>query len=133
MTQVQQADRLVDVLESVHGSKREPGDLMMRPTVFADQVVLQPGVHRGPPPLTREPQRGNSVEAAFRRVHIRKRRSTVAGSKPMQPLDRPQYGACVATLDDVAQIAVELPEVTEDERHGHRSWSVSGKAFAWER
>jgi hypothetical protein len=39
----------------------------------------------------------------------------------------------VATLDDVAKIAAELPEVTEDERHGNRSWSVAGKAFAWER
>jgi len=39
----------------------------------------------------------------------------------------------VATIDDVAQIAAELPEVTEGERHGNRSWSVAGKAFAWER
>ena len=30
-------------------------------------------------------------------------------------------------------MALELPEVTEDERHGHRSWSVGGKTFAWER
>ena len=30
-------------------------------------------------------------------------------------------------------MAMELPAVTEDERHGHRSWSVGGKAFAWER
>jgi hypothetical protein len=39
----------------------------------------------------------------------------------------------VATLDDVAQIAAELPEMTDGERHGSRSWSVAGKAFAWER
>lgn len=30
-------------------------------------------------------------------------------------------------------MAMELPEVTEGERHGHRTWSVRGKAFAWER
>ena len=26
-----------------------------------------------------------------------------------------------------------IPEVTEGERHGHRTWSVGGKALAWER
>lgn len=30
-------------------------------------------------------------------------------------------------------IAKELPEVTDGERYGNRSWSVNGKAFAWER
>jgi hypothetical protein len=37
------------------------------------------------------------------------------------------------TLDDAARIALELPEVTEGERHGNRTWSVGGKGFAWER
>jgi hypothetical protein len=39
----------------------------------------------------------------------------------------------VATIDDVAAIALELPEVTEGERHESRTWSVAGKVFAWER
>jgi hypothetical protein len=39
----------------------------------------------------------------------------------------------VATIDDVARIAAELPEVTEGTTHGNRAWSVAGKAFAWER
>jgi hypothetical protein len=39
----------------------------------------------------------------------------------------------VATFDDVARIAAELPGVTEGERHGHRTWYVGPKAFAWER
>lgn len=30
-------------------------------------------------------------------------------------------------------MALELPEVVEGERHGHRTWFVRGKAFAWER
>jgi hypothetical protein len=39
----------------------------------------------------------------------------------------------MATLDDVAQFAVTLPEVSEADRHGNRTWSVAGKGFAWER
>ena len=39
----------------------------------------------------------------------------------------------MASLDDVARIASELPEVTEGERHGNRTWFVAGKGFAWER
>jgi hypothetical protein len=39
----------------------------------------------------------------------------------------------VARLDDAAQLALELPEVTEGMRHGNRTWFVRGKAFAWER
>jgi hypothetical protein len=37
------------------------------------------------------------------------------------------------SLDDVAQLALALPEVVEGQRHGNRSWSVAGKTFAWER
>jgi hypothetical protein len=39
----------------------------------------------------------------------------------------------VPTFDDVALISARLPEVTEDERRGNRTWHVAGKAFAWER
>lgn len=39
----------------------------------------------------------------------------------------------MATLDDVAAMALDLPEVAEAERHGNRTWSVAGKGFAWER
>jgi hypothetical protein len=39
----------------------------------------------------------------------------------------------VPTIDDVAALALGLPEVTEAERHGTRTWFVAGKGFAWER
>ena len=38
-----------------------------------------------------------------------------------------------ATIDDVARMAMELPEVTEGERWRNRTWSVEGKGFVWER
>jgi hypothetical protein len=39
----------------------------------------------------------------------------------------------MVSVDDVAGMALDLPEVSEGERHGNRTWSVAGKAFAWER
>ena len=39
----------------------------------------------------------------------------------------------MATLEDAARMAMELPEVTEGARYGRRTWLVAGKAFAWER
>ncbi len=39
----------------------------------------------------------------------------------------------MVSVDDAAHIALALPEVTEGERHGNRTWSVNGKGFAWER
>ena len=39
----------------------------------------------------------------------------------------------MVSLDEVARIALGLPEVAEGERHGTRTWSVAGKGFAWER
>ena len=37
------------------------------------------------------------------------------------------------TYDDVARLAMALPQAAEGERHGNRTWFVGGKAFAWER
>jgi hypothetical protein len=39
----------------------------------------------------------------------------------------------MATIDDAARIALELPEVTEATRYGNRTWCVAGNGFAWER
>ena len=39
----------------------------------------------------------------------------------------------MATWDDVARIALELPETTEEQAWGNRHWKVRGKGFVWER
>ena len=39
----------------------------------------------------------------------------------------------MVSVDEAARMAMELPEVTETERYGNRTWSVAGKFFAWER
>jgi len=45
----------------------------------------------------------------------------------------PEYGIQMATFDHVALLAMALPGASEGERHGNRTWSVAGKAFAWAR
>ena len=37
----------------------------------------------------------------------------------------------MATLEDVAQIMGQLPEIAEGEHHGHPTWSVRDKGIAW--
>ena len=39
----------------------------------------------------------------------------------------------MVSLDDAAAMITALPEVTEGERHHHRTWFVAGHVFAWER
>ncbi len=39
----------------------------------------------------------------------------------------------MVTIEDEARLAAELPDVTAGERHGNLTWSVAGKAFAWDR
>ena len=39
----------------------------------------------------------------------------------------------MVSVDEVARMALDVPEVVEGERYGTRNWLVAGKAFAWER
>ena len=39
----------------------------------------------------------------------------------------------MSDLEAVQRLVAALADVTEGERHGHRTWAVAGKGFAWER
>jgi hypothetical protein len=66
-------------------------------------------------------------------VPVRGRRLRFVVTARAQRLLLGQYRTGMATIDDVALMALELPEVIEDQRHGNRAWHVARKAFAWER
>lgn len=39
----------------------------------------------------------------------------------------------MVTFDDVGRLALRFPDTSERRRHGHRTWFVGARAFAWER
>jgi hypothetical protein len=39
----------------------------------------------------------------------------------------------MVTLEDVARVALALPETVESTSYGNPAWKVKGKAFVWER
>lgn len=51
----------------------------------------------------------------------------------MRPSNRKVYRGGVATYDDVARLALALPETAEGLSRSNRAWSVAGKNFVWER
>jgi hypothetical protein len=44
-----------------------------------------------------------------------------------------KYGVCMATWDDVARLALALPETSEQISRDLRQWRVKDKGFVWER
>lgn len=91
---------------------------------FLISVYLPPALPgaKGPLAIPRQAQLPHPV-----------RRVSLAALRGCPRPSRKQYGTSMVTIDDVALMALELPEVTEDERHGNRTWYVARKAFAWER
>jgi hypothetical protein len=110
---------------------RRPADVVSvdaRPrdrSVGRDRRLGEPGIWEHPP--------GELL------VLLREGTSTLGPARPLLPhddlADRRALDTVVVvvSLDDVARVAMDLPEVTEGERHGNRTWFAAGKAFAWER
>ena len=95
--------------------------------VFGDRLARAAG-HAGNRPATAAANLDwISTSRPARRSPCRSRRRAEPNRKRGGMLPR------MVTLDDVARVAGELPEVTEGERHGNLTWFVGGKAFAWER
>jgi hypothetical protein len=46
---------------------------------------------------------------------------------------RHSYGGLMVSFEEVALLAMGLPEATEGARFRRRTWFVAGKGFAWER
>ena len=46
---------------------------------------------------------------------------------------RTSYCGSVASWDDVARLALALPETAESTSYGNVAWKVKGKLFVWER
>jgi hypothetical protein len=60
-------------------------------------------------------------------------RGSSAGNAGPARRDASGEGEDRLTVDDTARLALALPEVTEGQRRGTRTWSVHGRCFAWER
>lgn len=57
----------------------------------------------------------------------------VVGRKPAITGTEPWCYDRAMTFDDVAALALELPDTVEGTSYGSRAWKVNGKLFAWER
>jgi hypothetical protein len=70
----------------------------------------------------------------LRRFHPRSQGGTRRRSRRRPPTaTATAVGSTVppmVSVEAAARLALDLPEVTEGQRHGNRTWSVAGKAFA---
>lgn len=51
----------------------------------------------------------------------------------MNTASRSVNTGAMATWEDVARLALALPEASEGQSYGNASWQVRGKGFVWER
>ena len=95
-------------------------------------AATYPSIYRALP--RGQPRRRVGRRPRLRRpVRVRVRARPGARRPGTAQARRADVGSDVATLDDVARIALGLPDVTEEDRRETRTWSVAGKTFAWER
>src|SRR4051794_21318707 len=76
--------------------------------------AVTPGYRLVRPLMRRSVSESTTSESLARHERSRPRATAICRGHYVEP---------VVTLDDVAKIALELPEVVEGERHGTRNWS----------
>ncbi len=101
-------------------------------TRMLDRAAAESGAPRVPPPVEAPDRQPPDPRVRLAR-HPPDRVLRPETRAPEHPAEEGGTVPDMASIDEAARTAMDLPQVAEGERRGNRTWSVAGKAFAWER